>query len=122
MGYQVNDLIIGEIYSVKPYGLFMRFEDNSQGLLHISELSDSYIKDIEKFGSVGDKIKVKVLSIDNTNGFLRVSYKQVPQTERYSTHTNAKRKAPDVSATDFKTLEESLPIWIEETLKKAKKD
>jgi len=118
--YEVDNLVIGTVSSVKPYALFLTFEDGTQGLLHISEISDSYIRDIEKFGSVGDQMKVKVLSVDSTNGFLRVSLKQVPQEEAYSTHSNGKRKVPEVKNEDFKELEENLPNWIEQTLAKAK--
>ncbi len=117
---EINDLVIGTVCNVKPYALFLSFEDGTQGLLHISEISDSYIRDIEKFGTLGDQLKVKVLSKDPTNGFLRVSLKQVPPEEAFSTHTSAKRKAPEVTEEDFKILEENLPKWIESTLRKAK--
>ena len=91
MNYQVGQLVIGKVYNVKPYALFMNFEDGVTGLLHISEISDSFVRDIEKYGSIGDEIKVKILSIDKENGFLRVSYKQVPLEEAYSSHTNQRR-------------------------------
>lgn len=120
MNYQVGDLIIGKVTSVKPYAIFLEFEDGTKGLLHISELSDAYIRDIEKYGSVGDEIKVKILSIDSTNGFLRVSYKQVPQEELYSTHVNESRIYLDEEEKDFSVLGEKLPTWISETLKKVK--
>lgn len=117
---QINDLVIGTVINVKPYALFMSFEDGSQGLLHISEISDSYIRDIEKFGSIGDQIKVKILSVDSSNGFLRVSLKQVPSDQTFSTHSNAKRKVPEVTNGGFKQLEENLPKWIDKTLEKIK--
>lgn len=119
---EINDLVIGTVKNVKPYALFLAFDDGSQGLLHISEISDSYIRDIEKFGTIGDQMKVKILSKDSVNGFLRVSLKQVPANEAYSTHSNSKRKAPEVSNEDFKILEENLPKWIESTLKIAKEE
>lgn len=115
MEIQVNDIIIGKVDSVKPYALFMVFEDGSKGLLHISELSDDYIRDIEKFGTIGDEIKVKVLSIDPSNNFLRVSYKKVPEAERFSSHVD-KINLTKIEG-DFAPLEEKLPTWIEETLK-----
>ena len=120
MNYQIGDLVIGKITSVKPYALFLSFDNGSNGLLHISELSDSYIRDIEKYGSVGDEIKVKVIAIDEANGFLRVSYKKVPEEERYSTHVNEARIYLEEKEKDFSELEKKLPIWIEETLKKVK--
>ena len=118
--HQVDELIVGTVTTVKPYALFLAFEDGTQGLLHISEISDSYIRDIEKFGSKGDQMKVKVLSIDETNGFMRVSLKKVPSEEAFNTHSNNKRKAPEVTNEDFKTLEQKLPEWIEQTLAIAK--
>ena len=120
MGYQVGDLIIGKVTSVKPYALFMSFEDGSNGLLHISEVSDNYVRDIEKFGTVGDEIKVKVLSVDANNGFLRVSLKQVAQEDAFSTHVASNRGAAVVDKKDFSTIKEKLPQWIEKTINKIK--
>ena len=120
MGYEVGDLILGTVNQIRPYALFLSFDDGSKGLLHISEISDDYVRDIEIFGSVGDVIKVKVIEKDPYNGFLRVSYKQVPVEERYSTHDNSKKKIPQFDEADFSSLEAKLPEWIEETLKKAR--
>ena len=120
MAYKVNDLVIGEVINVKPFAAFLAFDDGVEGLLHISEISDAFIRDIEKFVSVGDKLKVKVLSIDPNNGFLRVSLKQVPQDESYSTHINGKNKVVEVKAADFDKLKEKLPTWIEQTLQRMK--
>lgn len=120
MKYQVGQLIVGKVYNVKPYALFMSFEDGVTGLLHISEISDSFIRDIEKYGSVGDEIKVKILSIDKDNGFLRVSYKQVPQEEMYSSHTN-QRKVPTTSEDEFLPLKEKLDSWIKEAYENIEK-
>ena len=122
MKYEIGQLIIGRVESVKPYALFLAFDDDVKGLLHISEISDSYIRDIEKFGTIGDELKVKILSIDEHNGFMRVSLKQVPENERFSTHSNDKRHIPEVDKEAFRDLEEHLPGWINDTLEKAKED
>ena len=120
MNYQVGDIVIGKVIGVKPYALFLSFEGGVKGLLHISELSDAYIRDIEKYGSIGDEMKVLVLSIDETNGFLRVSVKRVPEEEQYSTHVNEARIYLRDDEKDFSALKEKLPTWVEETLKKVK--
>lgn len=122
MNYQVGDTVIGKVTGVKPYALFLSFEGGIKGLLHISELSDAYIRDIEKYGSVGDEIKVQILSIDQSNSFLRVSVKRIPEDEQYSTHVNESRIYLSDNEKDFSVLEEKLPTWIEETLKKVKGD
>ena len=121
MNYQVGQLIVGKVYNVKPYALFMNFEGGVTGLLHISEISDSFVRDIEKYGSVGDEIKVKVLSIDKENGFLRVSYKQVPQEEAFSSHTN-QRRLPTVTEEEFLPLKEKLDGWINDAYSKIEKE
>lgn len=122
MKYEVGQIVLGTVTNVKPYALFLEFEDGTTGLLHISEISDSFIRDIERYGSKGDKMKVMIVSIDENNGFLRVSYKKVPPEEAYSSHTNSARKAPDTNDEDFAPLAEKLPEWIKDTLEKAKKE
>ena len=122
MKYEVGQIVLGTVTNVKPYALFLEFEDGTTGLLHISEISDSFIRDIERYGSKGDKMKVMIVSIDENNGFLRVSFKKVPPEEAYSSHTNSARKAPDTNDEDFAPLAEKLPEWIKDTLEKAKKE
>ena len=122
MKYEVGQLVIGRVESVKPYALFLTFDEDIKGLLHISEISNAYIRDIEKFGVVGDEMKVKILSIDEHNGFMRVSLKQVPEEEKFTTHSNDKRHIPEVDHEAFKDLEERLPGWIQDTLAKAKEE
>lgn len=122
MKYEVGQLVIGTVTNVKPYALFMDFDDGVSGLLHISEISDSFIRDIEKYGTKGDQLKVMIVSIDENNGFLRVSLKKVPKEDAYSTHNNNVRKAPEANDEDFAPLAEKLPEWIKTTLEEAEKD
>ena len=68
--YQEGQLIIGTVSGVRPYAVFMKFDGNINGLLHISEISDSFIRDIEKYASIGDELKVKIIAIDPKNGFM----------------------------------------------------
>ena len=120
--FKEGDLIIGKVVAVRPYAVFMSFDHEQSGLLHISEISDAYIRDIEKYAVVGDELKVKVIDIDEKNGFLRVSLKQVPPEEAFTTHENMKRGKVELSEDEFKTLSEKLPEWIEEAYQKAKED
>lgn len=116
--YQVGDLLIGTVTSVRPYAIFMDFDEETCGLLHISEISDAFVRDIERFAYEGDQIKVKVISVDPLNGFLRVSLKKVPEKERFSTHRNTYRKRIETTNEDFKPLQDNLDEWIKYTLKK----
>jgi predicted RNA-binding protein with RPS1 domain len=120
--YQVGDLIVGTVSSVRPYAIFMDFDEDTCGLLHISEVSDSFVRDIEKYAYAGDKLKVKIIAVDPLNGFLRVSLKKVPEAERYSTHKNTYRKRIEVTNADFKPLQDNLNGWIKYTLAKKEEE
>jgi polyribonucleotide nucleotidyltransferase len=62
---------VGKIYSncrvvsVREFGAFVEFVPGVEGLCHISELSDGYVKNVEDVCKVGDLIPVKLLSVDD---------------------------------------------------------
>lgn len=118
--YEIGEIIIGKVSNVRPYAVFFSFPGNVNGMLHISEISDSFVRDIEQYASIGDEIKVKIINIDPKNGFLKLSLKQVPSDEKYSSHINKYRKTINLDEHSFDSLKEQLPIWIKETLKKAR--
>lgn len=66
---------VGRIYpnskvvSVKDFGAFVEFVTGVEGLCHISELSDGYVKSVDTVCKVGDLIPVKLLSIDDQGRF-----------------------------------------------------
>lgn len=114
--YQIGEIYTVQVKEVKPYAAFIVFDDGTLGMLHISEISDKFINDIERYVTQGDVINVKLLEVDPTNNFSRVSYKQVPFDKRMSTHVNV-RKALHKDDESFKNLKEKIPLWIEEALK-----
>ena len=64
MEYNAGDIIKGKVTGIKPYGAFITLEDNYTGLLHISEISDSYVKHPSDVLKVGQVVKVRVLTVD----------------------------------------------------------
>ena len=61
---KVGKIVEGQITGVTKYGAFVSLEDNYVGMIHISEVSNKYIEDLNTIFKIGDLIKVKVLSID----------------------------------------------------------
>ena len=59
---KVGNIIEGQITGVTKYGIFVSLEDNYVGLIHISEVSNKFVKDLEQKFKIGDLVKVKVLS------------------------------------------------------------
>lgn len=82
---KVDDVLTGVVSGIMPFGLFITVEvkidgDHSgqvEGLVHISEMSWMKVEDPNKLFSVGDKVEVKVLGIDQAAGKLNLSIKQL---------------------------------------------
>lgn len=70
----VGDVYEGEVKGVQAYGAFVEIGNGTQGLLHISELEHRRVEDINEVLKMGDKIKVKLLGIDE-RGKLKLSRK-----------------------------------------------
>jgi polyribonucleotide nucleotidyltransferase len=65
---------LAKVVSVKDFGVFVEISPGVEGLCHISELSDGYVKNVEEVCKMGDMIPVKLLLIDN-QGRLKLSRK-----------------------------------------------
>jgi polyribonucleotide nucleotidyltransferase len=73
---EVGKIYNGTVKRVENYGAFVEVIKGTEGLCHVSELSDRFIKNTSDFVSVGDQLEVKVLEIDNL-GRLNLSHKAV---------------------------------------------
>lgn len=118
--YQINSIVLAKVSEIKPYAAFLVFENGCKGMIHISEISDTFVKDIERYLSKGDEVNVLILSIDEKDNFICASYKKVPPDKKYSTHSNV-RQALSTTENDFKPLVDKLPEWIEDSLNRHKK-
>jgi polyribonucleotide nucleotidyltransferase len=65
-----------KVVSVKEFGAFVEISPGVEGLCHISELSDAYVKNVDQVCKVGDHLPVKLLAVDE-QGRLRLSHKAV---------------------------------------------
>lgn len=62
---QVDKIYTGKVLSIKEYGAFVEIIPGHDGLVHISELSDSYVEKVEDVVQVGQEIMIKVIGIDD---------------------------------------------------------
>lgn len=63
MSIKVNTVIVGKVSGISKFGAFVDIEGGYKGMVHISEVSKSYLEDISTLLKVGDEIKAKVISI-----------------------------------------------------------
>ena len=79
---KVGKIVEGQITGVTKYGVFVSLEDNYVGMIHISEVSNKYIEDLNTLFKIGDLIKVKVLSIDEDKLQVKLSIKKIGNKNR----------------------------------------
>lgn len=72
---EIGQIYEGKITSITNFGAFVSLPDGPDGMVHISEVSDRFVKDIHDVCNVGDTVKVKVISIAD-NGKIALSIKQ----------------------------------------------
>ena len=66
----------GTVVGITNFGAFVQIEGAGTGLVHISEIANEYVRDVNNHLKMNEKIKVKVLNVDTTNGKMDLSLKQ----------------------------------------------
>ncbi len=74
---EVGRVYIGKVKRIMAFGAFCEIAPGKEGLVHVSELADTFVKNVEEVVKVGDEIKIKVIGIDEL-GRINLSKKQVP--------------------------------------------
>lgn len=108
--YRKGQSVEGIVTGIENYGIFVNFADGYTGLIHISEISNDYVKNINDYVSVNEKIKAEILSVDNKEKHLKLSIKNL---------LNQNSEIAE-SPNGFKMLEKALPKWVDEKLKEYK--
>ncbi len=102
---KIGDVVTGTVTGLQDYGVFVKVGDYD-GLIHISELSDKFVRDVRDYLTVGDIIDLKVLEVDEHYKKLKLSYKAIKD-----------RRINRKYMIGFKSIEKKLPKWVESKLK-----
>ena len=96
-----GSIVKGEITAIKPYGAFVKIGNDFDGLIHISEFSDGFVRSIEDYVSLGDVIELKVININGTK--LSLSFKDL----------HKRKKRYNITLQEgFSPLRKELTKWI----------
>lgn len=90
MSIEVGSKVKGKVTGVANFGAFVEMEDGRTGLVHISEVSHSYIKELKDHLKVGDEVEVKILG--ENNGKISLSIRQT--LEKPAGEENSYQKRP----------------------------
>jgi S1 RNA binding domain protein len=131
LSIEVGSVVEGVVTGITNFGAFVELPGGKVGLVHISEVADVYVKDVKDFLKEKDKVKVKVLTVDE-RGKIGLSIKQLqenkpaehqqnqqPQKSASPSYRPAPRRAPN---NDFRRPNRYIAPSFEDKLTKFLKD
>ncbi|MCT1579106.1 S1 domain-containing post-transcriptional regulator GSP13 [Oceanobacillus kimchii] len=114
---EAGQIIEGKVTGIQPYGAFVSVDEETQGLVHISEITHGYVKDINEHLSVGDEVKVKVINVDDERNKVSLSIRATEEAPKANTE-KPKKQAVSTQSNDsagFNTLKDKLQEWINQS-------
>ena len=118
MAIEVGTVVEGEVTGITNFGAFLQLPEGKVGLIHISEVSNVYVKDVHDFLKEHQKVRAKVLSID-ARGKIALSLKQVEEKPEAPAKPARPKEAP---VADKRTPRQTGPLSFEDKLSKFMKD
>lgn len=108
--YKKGMIIKGQVTGIEKYGIFVNVDFDYSGLIHISEISDGFVRNVSDYVSIGETIYVKIVEVDDDNLQLKLSIKNI------NYKIDGKKKGIIESISGFCPLADNLDIWINEKL------
>lgn len=105
--YKKGSIIEGSVTGIENYGVFVNLDDYYSGLIHISEISHGFVKDVSNYVNLGDTIRVKVVDVDDNSCHVKLSIKDIDYRK-----TKPKRKKIEEVGSGFEILRNNLDDWI----------
>ena len=112
--YKKGKIVKAVVSGIETYGAFVILDDYYTGLIHISEISLGFVKNITDFVNIGDQIYVEILDVDENLCHLKLSIKNI----KYKYQKKLKKRKIIETKQGFKTLKYKLPKWINSSLEK----
>lgn len=100
MSIEVGGVVEGVVTGITNFGAFVELPGGKVGLIHISEVADVYVRDVKDFLKEQDRIKVKVLSVDD-RGKIGLSIKQLQAPAPKRPHASDNRRPNKINSLSF---------------------
>lgn len=120
--FQAGQVLEGKVTGIQAYGAFVALDDETQGLVHISEITHGYVQDVNEHLKVGDTVNVKVLNVDKDKNKVSLSIratqeapaKPKKQGSASKQQQQFQQQQGDGSA-GFNSLKDKLQDWIDQS-------
>jgi len=103
MDFAVGAILAGKITGITKFGAFVTVAPGKSGLVHISEISSSYVSDIKDHLTEGQEVMVKVIGLDQSsrmNLSIKAAASEQAEVPRRQPHTRTQEPAAEPSFED----------------------
>jgi len=109
--YGKGKIVTGCVTGIEEYGIFLGLDDYYSGLIHISEISNNFVRNISDYVNIGETIKAKVIDVDPETYHVKLSIKNLDY------RMNKKKRSKIVETEKgFGPLRDNLDGWISKKL------
>lgn len=112
--YKVGDIVKCVVTGFKDYGIFVKVNEEYDGLIHISEISESFVRNVNDYSELGEEIFAKIIEINENTKQIKLTIKDM----NYKVDGN---NIKEIDKNGFMPLKKNLNVWINEKIKEIKK-
>jgi len=113
MSIEVGSIVEGVVTGITNFGAFVELPNGKTGLVHISEVADAYVKDVKDYLKDKDRVKVKVITIDN--GKIGLSIKQANPSPPQASNPHPPRRHDTFERKEGAGFEDRLAKFLKES-------
>jgi len=110
--YEKGKIVTGCVTGIEKYGVFVGLDEFYSGLIHISEISPNFVRNIHDYVNVGETIKVRVVETDEENYHVKLSIRDLD----YRSNARNRNRVVEVGK-GFFPLQNRLDGWILDKIK-----
>ena len=109
---RIGDKLKGVVTGLQPYGAFVELESGATSLIHISEIRSGYVSNIHDILSIGEKVFVQVIDVDEYSKKASLSLRTLEETPQRTVRHH--RFSNDRHKSGFAPLAQQMPTWVKE--------
>ena len=109
--YKEGDIVKAQVSGITKYGIFVHVDSDYNGLIHISEISNDFVSDVNDFVKMGEVIYCQILEVDEIKLHLKLSIKNI----NYKAEIG--ENEIEESRLGFLPLKNKLDEWINDKVK-----
>jgi len=112
--YKIGDIVKCTVTGFKDYGIFVKIDSNYDGLIHISEISEGFVRNVNDYSSLGDEIYAKIIEVNEFTNHIKLTIKDL----NYKVDGN---ELNEIDKNGFMPLKKNLNVWINEKINEINK-